>query len=87
MDITHRFVQQISDAFNRVDLDMTTVGALLANSGPHIRVKAYELATEVIRCLAIAYDSDMFDGKNDEETRALIRSRQIMDILDPDEDD
>jgi len=87
MDITHRFVDQATDAFNRLDLDITTVGALLANSGPHIRVKAYELATEIIRCLAIAYDTDMFDGSDDDETRALIRSRQLMDVLDPDEDE
>jgi hypothetical protein len=82
MGITHRFAQQAFDAFNRKDFEVGTVAGLLCNSSsPMIKVMAFKLATGIIQCLALDYDYGNF-GADDEETRAIIKSRALADILD-----
>lgn len=81
MGITQKFTQQVFDAFNRVDLDIDTVAALLCNSGPAIKVKAFRLASRIILNLAMEYDYGDF-GDDDDETRVLIMSKQITDSVE-----
>jgi hypothetical protein len=81
MDPTHRLAQQIFDGFNRRDLDVGTVAALLCGSGPLIKVFAFKLASRIILNLALECEySDFTEG--DDLTKVLIMSRQISEIVD-----
>jgi hypothetical protein len=86
MDITHKFAQQTFDAFNRLDLEIPVVAALLCQSGPAIKVKAFQLAEQILDKLALDYDYGNF-GRDDEETRVIIKARRMMDAADIGDDD
>lgn len=83
-DSTSKLIDAIFDGFNREDLELGMVAAALCMSGPRVKVKAFSLAEKIIDLLAIDYDGGNF-GRDDEETRVIIKARRLADHMDEDQ--
>lgn len=83
MDPSHRFAQQMIDAFNNNLVDVEQAVSLILLSGPDMKVKLFKMAETTIDGLATDYDYDNFDPvEHPDHARVTIASKQLQEKID-----